>query len=49
MGSGKSTARVGCDIGGTFTDIVLTRSDGQVFVNKTSTTPDKLSWHASQR
>lgn len=43
MGSGKSTARIGCDIGGTFTDIVLTRSDGQVFVNKTSTTPDKLS------
>lgn len=34
--------RVGCDIGGTFTDIVLTMPDGRVFVNKTSTTPDNL-------
>jgi N-methylhydantoinase A len=31
--------RVGCDIGGTFTDIVLQRADGRLFVNKLSTTP----------
>ena len=35
-------ARVGCDIGGTFTDIVLAMPDGRLFVNKTSTTPDSL-------
>ncbi|WP_255592534.1 hydantoinase/oxoprolinase family protein [Bordetella sp. BOR01] len=34
--------RVGCDIGGTFTDIVLATPDGRIFVNKTSTTPDNL-------
>ncbi len=33
-------ARIGCDIGGTFTDVILQRSDGRLFVNKTSTTPD---------
>jgi len=32
-------ARVGCDIGGTFTDIILLHPDGRLFVNKTSTTP----------
>jgi len=31
---------VGVDIGGTFTDIVLTRPDGTLLVNKTSSTPD---------
>ncbi|CAM3973550.1 hydantoinase/oxoprolinase family protein [Bordetella muralis] len=35
-------ARVGCDIGGTFTDIVLSLPNGQLFVNKTSTTPHDL-------
>lgn len=35
-------ARVGCDIGGTFTDTVLALPDGRLFVNKTSTTPDNL-------
>ena len=34
--------RVGCDIGGTFTDIVLELPDGRLFVNKTSTTPEDL-------
>ncbi|HYG41595.1 MAG TPA: hydantoinase/oxoprolinase family protein [Bordetella sp.] len=34
--------RVGCDIGGTFTDIVLATPDGRIFVNKTSSTPDNL-------
>lgn len=34
--------RVGCDIGGTFTDIVLALPDGRLFVNKTSTTPNNL-------
>ncbi|HKZ08031.1 MAG TPA: hydantoinase/oxoprolinase family protein [Methylomirabilota bacterium] len=31
---------MGVDIGGTFTDIVLTRPDGTLLVNKTSSTPD---------
>jgi N-methylhydantoinase A len=31
--------RLGCDIGGTFTDIVLQLPDGRLFVNKVSTTP----------
>ncbi|PTV51790.1 hydantoinase/oxoprolinase family protein [Pseudomonas putida] len=34
--------RVGCDIGGTFTDVVLAMPDGRLFVNKTSTTPENL-------
>ncbi|PLC53432.1 5-oxoprolinase [Pollutimonas nitritireducens] len=34
--------RVGCDIGGTFTDIVLAMPDGRLYVNKTSSTPDDL-------
>jgi len=38
----KPGVRVGCDIGGTFTDIVLSMPDGRVFVNKTSTTPENL-------
>ena len=32
--------RIGVDIGGTFTDIVLSRPDGTLFVNKTSSTPE---------
>jgi len=32
-------ARIGVDIGGTFTDIVLLDSDGQVFLAKVSSTP----------
>ncbi len=32
--------RVGVDIGGTFTDIVVARADGTLIVNKTSSTPD---------
>ncbi len=43
MQAGSSVgARVGCDIGGTFTDIVLSLPDGRLFVNKTSTTPHDL-------
>ena len=34
-------ARIGCDIGGTFTDIILQHPDGRLFVNKTSTTPQQ--------
>ena len=34
------TFRVGVDIGGTFTDIVLLGSDGSVFTKKVSSTPD---------
>ncbi|HTZ01568.1 MAG TPA: hydantoinase/oxoprolinase family protein [Xanthobacteraceae bacterium] len=37
-GSGR-TARIGVDVGGTFTDVVLALSDGRIFVNKTTTTP----------
>ena len=33
-----SLARIGVDVGGTFTDIVLTLPDGRVYVNKTTTT-----------
>ncbi|MGE0876803.1 MAG: hydantoinase/oxoprolinase family protein [Burkholderiales bacterium] len=32
--------RLGCDIGGTFTDIVLQRADGRLHIRKASTTPD---------
>jgi len=34
-----SASRIGCDIGGTFTDVILQQPDGRLFVNKTSTTP----------
>lgn len=34
------TVRVGCDIGGTFTDIVLQRADGRLYIRKVSTSPD---------
>jgi N-methylhydantoinase A len=32
-------ARIGVDVGGTFTDVVLALSDGRIYVNKTTTTP----------
>lgn len=32
-------ARIGVDVGGTFTDVVLALSDGRVLLNKTTTTP----------
>ena len=32
-------ARIGVDVGGTFTDVVLALPDGRIFVNKTTTTP----------
>jgi len=35
-----SRVRVGCDIGGTFTDVVLELPDGTLHINKTSSTPD---------
>ncbi|HEV8613976.1 MAG TPA: hydantoinase/oxoprolinase N-terminal domain-containing protein, partial [Methylomirabilota bacterium] len=34
------SVRIGVDIGGTFTDIVLTRVDRTVLVSKLSSTPD---------
>ena len=37
MGSG---ARIGVDIGGTFTDLVLAAEDGRRFAKKVSSTPD---------
>ena len=40
MGAAGAGVRIGVDIGGTFTDVVLSRSDGTLFVNKTSSTPD---------
>lgn len=35
--------RIGIDVGGTFTDLVLTRPDGSVVLGKTPTTPDDQS------
>ena len=32
-------ARIGVDVGGTFTDVVLALPDGRIHVNKTTTTP----------
>ena len=32
-------ARIGVDVGGTFTDVVLALPDGRIYVNKTTTTP----------
>lgn len=34
---------IGCDIGGTFTDIVVATSDGEVFTDKADTTPLNLA------
>ena len=36
----QATYRVGVDIGGTFTDLVLARDDGRTFIAKALTTPD---------
>jgi N-methylhydantoinase A len=38
--SGRASSRIGVDVGGTFTDVVLALSDGRIYVNKTTTTPD---------
>jgi N-methylhydantoinase A len=35
----RRAARIGVDVGGTFTDIVLALPDGRIHVNKTTTTP----------
>ena len=32
-------SRIGVDVGGTFTDVVLALPDGHIYVNKTTTTP----------
>lgn len=42
MAKADHGVRVGCDIGGTFTDIVLAMPDGRLYVNKTSSTPHDL-------
>ncbi|MDA0991102.1 MAG: hydantoinase/oxoprolinase family protein, partial [Verrucomicrobia bacterium] len=42
-GSSLPRVRVGADIGGTFTDLVLLRSDGTYVVRKVSTTVDDFS------
>lgn len=39
----ERTFRVGADIGGTFTDIVVLEDDGTVHIRKTSSTPDDYS------
>ena len=39
LASGTAGVRIGIDVGGTFTDLVLCRPDQTLFVNKTSTTP----------
>jgi N-methylhydantoinase A len=38
-GKPKGPARIGVDVGGTFTDVVLALPDGRIHVNKTTTTP----------
>ena len=38
--------RVGIDIGGTFTDIVLLLEDGKTFTKKVSSTPEEYSYGA---
>jgi len=38
-GKPKRPARIGVDVGGTFTDVVLALPDGRIHVNKTTTTP----------
>ena len=40
MSESRTRYRIGVDIGGTFTDIVLLGSDGSVFTKKLSSTPD---------
>ncbi|MEO3475308.1 hydantoinase/oxoprolinase family protein [Roseomonas sp. CAU 1739] len=35
----SGAARIGVDVGGTFTDVVLALPDGRIHVNKTTTTP----------
>lgn len=40
---GHTTYRVGADIGGTFTDIVLISSDGELYKRKQPSTPDDYS------
>ena len=40
MGVARDGVRVGIDIGGTFTDLVLCHADGRLDASKVSTTPD---------
>jgi N-methylhydantoinase A len=42
-GAGSTTYRVGVDIGGTFTDLILLGSDGSVRLNKVPSTPPEFS------
>lgn len=37
------TYQIGCDIGGTFTDVAVVDDDGEMFTDKADTTPDELS------
>ena len=39
LGPSAGGVRIGVDVGGTFTDVVLTHPDGRMFINKTTTTP----------
>ena len=38
LGPSAGGVRIGVDVGGTFTDVVLTHPDGRMFINKTTTT-----------
>jgi N-methylhydantoinase A len=40
---GERTLQIGCDIGGTFTDVVVVTSDGEVHTDKSDTTPRDLT------
>lgn len=48
METPKNRCRIGIDIGGTFTDIVLLKSDGTLLVKKISSTPDDYGIAISQ-
>ena len=39
MSKKRTGSRIGVDVGGTFTDVVLALPDGRIYVNKTTTTP----------
>ena len=41
-GGGPVVYRVGADIGGTFTDVVLIGTDGSIATKKVSSTPDNF-------
>lgn len=39
----RMTYKIGCDIGGTFTDVVVVEEDGKIWTDKADTTPGSLA------